>query len=830
MRFSSIHSGVKSLLLLAAFTFSQQSVTFGQSNLPETREVEGQPLAANALRLIDALEYLGAPLSPKTVSNLRAAATETDSAAIQEILDPQVLFAVQINPEVRVKVSRGPGEAVLQQGGFTPFLVKILNDSTVSGQFSISSPQAGPVYSGAAMNSLKRMAQTELNKNENVDNAHRFLDVEMFQSGPMTSGLSGLEVEYAIALISSFEAGKREAMIGFDAGVGTQDIGFRGEVPVLFEVKPASPVKLEIFDEDGTPTTARLVIRDKQGHVYPPQAKRVAPDLFFQPQIYRESGDTVLLPPGELNVEYSRGPEYRVLSKSFTVTPSKEGSLKLELKRWVSPMEHGFYCGDHHIHAAGCAHYTSPSEGVDPGDVFRQVKGEGLNVGSVLNWGYCWEYQRSFFSPDEDPHSENFTVLKYDMEISGFGSAGLGHVCLLNLQNQTYPGTDGKMEGWPSWTVPVMSWCKDQGGITGYPHSSLRVEPEPSAKQTLAALDTNKNGKLSPEETKGQVLPASFSQIDTDQSEAITEQELVAATDLALDQIPNLAIPPMNAGGALEIFVSNTEGVCDFISAMDTPRIGEWNIWYHLLNSGFPMKVSGESDFPCMSSRRVGQGRVYVQLGDIEKVDYSEWCEGIRRGASYVSDGFAHALNFQVNKAKPGGDNLALGEPGTVEVKASVSFAPELPKAVANGQVTPSGGRRLVGNTVYLHAERTRETVKGGERIVELIVNGEPVAKKAVPADGNIHDLSFKIKIDESSWVALRHFPQMHTNPVNVILADKPVRASRNSALWCAEAVKRLWKNRSRLISEKEKPEAGAAYQRSIKIYEQRAAEAPEGS
>ena len=39
-------------------------------------------------------------------------------------------------------------------------------------------------------------------------------------------------------------------------------------------------------------------------------------------------------------------------------------------------MDYGFYCGDHHIHAAGCAHYTSPTEGVTAQDMLLRVKGE----------------------------------------------------------------------------------------------------------------------------------------------------------------------------------------------------------------------------------------------------------------------------------------------------------------------------------------------------------------------------------------------------------------------------------------------------------------------
>ncbi|QDV41642.1 hypothetical protein Enr13x_14850 [Stieleria neptunia] len=109
----------------------------------------------------------------------------------------------------------------------------------------------------------------------------------MYHAQPMPPQLSGLEVEYALAMIYSSESGKREATLGFDVGAGTQDIGFRGELPVLFDVQPARPIKLRITDVDGTPTTARLTFRDKLGHLYPPQMKRLAPDFFFQPQIYR---------------------------------------------------------------------------------------------------------------------------------------------------------------------------------------------------------------------------------------------------------------------------------------------------------------------------------------------------------------------------------------------------------------------------------------------------------------------------------------------------------------------------------------------------------------
>ncbi|MCP4854273.1 MAG: hypothetical protein GY903_07250 [Fuerstiella sp.] len=110
--------------------------------------VDGQPLAANAARLLEALEYLGHPLPEKTILALRTAIHAESSNDIQQLLDQHVLFAASINPELRVKVGRGPADPVIQQAGFTPVLVKVINDATVTRRLQISSPQAGPGVCG----------------------------------------------------------------------------------------------------------------------------------------------------------------------------------------------------------------------------------------------------------------------------------------------------------------------------------------------------------------------------------------------------------------------------------------------------------------------------------------------------------------------------------------------------------------------------------------------------------------------------------------------------------------------------------------------------------
>ena len=794
-------------------------------------EVESQPLVSNIRRLIRALDDYGQPIDAKTREQLNASLEKGDVVAIQKALDPLVFIGVHLNPEVRVKVARGPADARLQQNGYTAKIIKIHNESTVTAPLRINSPQAGAVYGGVQQLTMKRMATenlaSDLNKGKPDD---RFIDISVRNDATLSDKLSGLSLEYKLIDISSSQPGNREATLQFDVGEGTKDLASRFEIPILFQIVKAEPVEIKVMDELGQKSVARLEIRDSQGRVYPSQLKRLAPDLFFQPQIYRADGDTVALAPGRYQVVYSRGPEYLRQTKEMEVRPGDGNRWEFQLKRWVNTESYGFYSGDHHIHAAGCSHYEKPTEGVRPEDMFPQVKGEGLNVGCILTWGPCYDFQRNYFQSGVHRLSEPKTLIKYDVEVSGFGSQALGHVCLLNLADQTYPGSDGtKDKGWPTWTTPVLRWTKQQGGVTGYPHSALRGSTRASAELTMKRYDKNGDQHLDAAEMQSTILPEPFELIDVSADRRISLKELLESVEKNQDLLPNLAVPDMNGGGAIEIMVSTAEGVCDFISAMDTARIPEWNTWYHIMNAGFPLKVSGETDFPCMSSQRVGQGRVYVQLGKRNELQFTDWIRGVQAGRSYVSDGYAHALEFKVNGANSG-DSISMVSPGQVEVTSKVAFAEEIPMGVAYGNQNSPLGRRLTGDTIELHLERSRDFEIKGSRLVELVVNGKVLQSKKVPADGREYELKWTVKIDRSSWIALRHFPQMHTNPVNVIIGGKPVRASRSSALWCAESIRNLIENRMRFISDAEKTEALKTFNKAIATYEKIAGECPEGS
>lgn len=721
--------------------------------IPIIDGVEFQPLVAQVRRVVEALGFLGQPLNALEREAMENAARSGDGKRavrdIQRVLDRHCLFFVEINPESRVKARAGRTAKRLVEQGWSTFLVKVHNEAGVTAPLTITSPNALPLQrrSSSAAEPKPAIPPGEV--------AQRFLDVQPYRNQPMAEELSGLQVEYQIVELFSRDAGKREAKFAFHVGQGTQDTGFRNEVSILFDCQPASTIRLRIRDVDGKPAMASFLFRDKSERVYPSPARRLEPDFFFHPQIYRTDGETVRLPPGEYSVEYTRGPEYRVLSRKVQVNDSAGQEETFALERWIEPKKLGWWSGDHHVHAAGCAHYESPTQGVTPEAMFRHILGEDLNVGCVLSWGPCWYFQKQFFEGKVSAISRPEYLMRYDVEVSGFPSSHCGHLCLLRLKEDDFPNTR-RIEEWPSWDLPILRWGKEQGGIVGFSHSGWGLQVES-------------------------------------------------------DQLPNLLLPPYDGIGANEYVVDVVHGVCDFISAVDTPAPWELNIWYHTNNCGMTAKISGETDFPCIYGERVGLGRVYVKLDG--PLDFDQWAEGIKQGRSYVSDGLSHLIDFRAGAVPVGtrGSRLDLPAPGNVTVTAKVA-------ALLPEKSDPSIRKRPINEKPYWHIERAR-IGESRQVPVEVVVNGEVVARKEIVADGQMRPLQFEVPIQHSSWVAMRIYPSSHTNPVYVHVAGKPIRASKASARWCAQGVEQCWKKKSPLLKVKEREAAKKAFDQAHATY-----------
>ena len=355
---ASLRSGwIRRLCVVVAVGAALESRSHAE-NLPVVLDVEFQPVVAQVKRVIDALEMLGQPLDRDEKARLTAALDSTGGEsslrAIQNVLDARCLIGVEINAESRVKSAPGPARPRLVQNGWTVFLVKVDNQAGVTAELAAESPNAAPLYKRSTGRAEPQVSVRP------TDVVRRWADVSMFNDRPLKRSLSGLRLEYRIVQIYSRDSGKREASISFNVGQGTQDLGFRSAVDILFTCEAAVSVVLDIRDSDGRPSMASFVIRDGRGRVYPSPSRRLAPDFFFHPQIYRQSGESVSLPPGTYRVEFTRGPEYVVQSKTITVPETRNHRESFFLRRWIQMSKLNWYSGDHHVHAAGCAALREP--------------------------------------------------------------------------------------------------------------------------------------------------------------------------------------------------------------------------------------------------------------------------------------------------------------------------------------------------------------------------------------------------------------------------------------------------------------------------------------
>src|SRR5687768_9122509 len=666
--------------LLVALTLTPQAQQ--RPAAPETT-VPLQPLAQQVRRLETALRYFGEPLPASEHQALNEAIGMTDEALavtrIQQVLDRFALARVHISPESRVRVEQGAARPELVQGGTRLFLVKVVNEARVTAPLTVQSPNIGRVYVPSRGTPRARMELTA------ADVRDRWADLAIYDRPPMRPRLSGLPVEYVILQVSSRDAGQRSAVIGFNVGQGSQDIGFRNDVEVLFTALPAHQLRLRVQDEHGRPATAGFIVRDDLDRLYPSISKRLEPDFFFQPQVYRRDGDALALPPGAYTVTASRGPEY--VDQIRRVTIPGESSLELRFQRWIDPSRDGWYSGDHHIHSAGCSHYENPTEGVRPEDMWPQILGEGLHIASVLIWGPSYYHQKQFFSGRDHPLSTASQLMRYDLEISGFPSSHAGHLVLLGVKDQDYPGTK-RLEDWPTWTLPILRWAKAQGIVTGFAHSGWGLE--------------------------------------------------VRGTEL-----PNYEVPAFDGIGANEFIVDVTHpDTVDFISAGDTPYVWELNIWYHTLNTGFRTRISGETDFPCITDDRVGLSRSYAKVDGA--LTYRKWIDAVRAGRNYVSDGRSHLFDFAVNGIEAGTSQseLRLDRPGRVNV--TLRAAANLP-ADADETIR----QKPYNERPYWDIERARI---GSTRTapVEIVVNGAVAATQTLVADGTMKTLTFDAAVDRS--------------------------------------------------------------------------------
>jgi len=746
-----------------------------------------QAYFAGVDRAIQALANLGSAVSDADARMLASFAEHGAVDEAEQILTRYVLLNCAVDAHGYAVNVLGAAPAQLVEKGWRSFLVRVENpNGLVERPHLICNPVPGfrqaPVPGefslGMSMNQIP-FNTDRLDKSGMIESA--WLQAALDDETPLT----GFPLEYRVLNIYAAAGEDRVGHVGLTL-VDDSPIGLhtgRQQATIPFEVSPSFDVFFDIRDADGETCVASLTISDEFGRIYPPQAMRVAPDMRFQPQIYRGDGESVRLPAGEYRIVARRGPEYLPVSSDLRVSgPGARAEIRLE--RWIDAESRGWYSGDPHIHAAGCSHYESPTEGVRPETMIRQVRGEALAMGGVLTWGPGYYYQKQFFtgsaiSPEatlehpelQEANNQGFTTaptdkdarstLRYDVEVSGFPSSHLGHVMLLDLVDQDYPGAS-MINDWPSFTLPVMKWAKEQGAVVGYAHCGF-----------------------------GMAVPSG--------------------------DLPSLEMPLFNSIGTNEAIVDVTHGLADFLAGAEAEPAMEMSAWYHMLNCGFRIAMVGETDYPCIFDERPGVGRTYVQLDKAPQGQegWAQWVRGLADGRLYFGDGRTHVFDFAVNGVRSG-STLNLPGPArrvTIHAELAAYLEPEPTAETEQIRNSPAFARPS------WHIERAR---LGDSRSipVEIVVNGQAVETKTIVADGISQTITAEIDIADSSWVALRVLPSVHTHPVFIEVDDKPIRASAQSAQWCRTAVDVLWDEKVGFIRPEEQDAARAAFQHARETYD----------
>ncbi|MFO0905877.1 MAG: CehA/McbA family metallohydrolase [Pirellulales bacterium] len=838
--------------------------------------VDRQPLTAQVKRLQDALKHLGAPLGSDVVEKLKAATDDAEDATltseVQRLLDPLCLAAVVLRSDQSPVVVPAKGTMSLEEQGWRTLLIKVVNPAESRARLRMDSPNARPLAHSPADEVASRWLGLSVFDGQPLtpsltglpleyrivevysrDAADRKARIEF--AAPVPGGVganratsiiadwrfdkdtAGWEAQNQIELMPKGGAlqlvatgddpfmaarlaepakpgnyvlrfwgkadesgvgqvfwwtqerpqpdGGRLASFNVEAGremlyeVPFSDDGHLtgvridpngkpcrwridwielasadggkdwGGAEIALQTRASKTVTFRVTDDPDRPAMAAFEITDETGRVYPPQSKRLAPDFFFQRQIYRGDGETIRLPAGKYQVKCARGPETIPETVPLVVSDGP-AEVHYQVKRWIDPSRRGYWSGDHHIHAAGCAHYENPTQGVHPPDMLRHCMGEDLKVGCCLTWGPCFDFQKRFFTGELDNNSRYPYLIRYDVEVSGFGSHVSGHLNLLRLKEQIPPGGDSK-EHWPTLGLNTLRWAKKQGAVCGPAHSSSGLTRFVDRVPGTEGLDGS-NG-----------LPT----YNVPAFDGIGANEFI-----------------MNVAHTVEGPNGNQVQAVDFISTMNSERTAEFNMWYHVLNCGFPVRASGETDFPCMSGERVGIGRVYARVDG--ELNFDRWCDSLAAGRSYVSDGRTHLMEFtaQTSASKP----LEIGT-------SDSTFRLTKPESVTF---------TVQAAALYLNQPASK---------VELIVNGYPVAEQSLPVDGNERTIRFAHAITQSSWAAIRVFPNAHTNPVFITVDDKPIRANRHSAEWCLRSLDICWKSKAHTYRAEERPTAEQDYE-----------------
>jgi len=391
-----------------------------------------------------------------------------------------------------------------------------------------------------------------------------------------------------------------------------------------------TPLAIDIVDESGKRTPARIAITGSDGRAAAPEDAWMHADDGFDRKLQRAETHyfhcpahcTVLLPAGDAEIWVQHGFRYLPLRRKVAIGANQPAELSVKLVPNDLPPSFGKFVGaDLHVHMNYGGHYRAT-----PQTLAMQARAEDLNV--VYNLLVNKEERVpdiSYFGPGPDPVSGEGLLVLHSQE---YHTSYWGHLGLLGLSDHYLaPGFSAYQNSPLASAYPdngvVADLAHAQGALVGYVHPFDTV-PDPKADKSL----TNE-------------LPADVAHGKVDYMEVV--------------------------------------GFSDHKSTA--------SVWYRLLNLGFRIPAGAGTDaMTNYASLRgpVGMNRVFLDTGGDLSPDALK--TALKGGRTFASNG--PLLGLELDGKHPG-DTIKGGGAGKIRFRVSMRspVAVDHVEIVLNGRV-----------------------------------------------------------------------------------------------------------------------------------------------
>jgi hypothetical protein len=374
--------------------------------------------------------------------------------------------------------------------------------------------------------------------------------------------------------------------------------------------KTISGVALEVLDETGLPTPARIGIYDASGRLQLPsdeaiplqslggmrRAITLGPGTSPWPAknrfvFYVDGHYHASLPVGDYELVISKGLEYRVAKERFSVRANEKRNIEVKLRRWTDMAANSWYSGEDHIH------YSRES---DADDYHLQLftEAEDLRVANILHMGNI----ASTYFPQHDWAAHSAGSKSPFVLVPGQEDPRtdhLGHTIQLNIKGPI------RVPDHYLLYHEVFEKAHSQGGLAGYAH----VAPE-------------------------------------DPSCTVVKPECAVVRGMALD-VPF--------------------GLVDFAEILSLNFVGG-PIWFDFLNLGYKLSPAAGTDYPW--GQVPGTVRNYVKVD--QPFTPQAWFDQLKQGRTFVTSG--PMVEFSINGQGMGSEvPIRHGEPLKVAAQASLN-------------------------------------------------------------------------------------------------------------------------------------------------------------